>query len=57
MDDPKSKGKQNTNELEREQTYTCNDTVICVEPVFKKTGKQTLFHSLGQMIHKETQSS
>ena len=30
MDDPKSKGKQNTNELKREQTYTCNDTVtIC----------------------------
>lgn len=57
MDDQKSKGKQNTNELERKQTYTCNDTVICVEPVFKKAGKQTLFHSLGQMIHKETQSS
>lgn len=57
MDKRNSNDKQNKHELEKSQTYKCDDTVIKVEPVFKKDGKRTLFHSLGQMVHKETQDS
>lgn len=48
---------QNKNDLEKNQSYKCKDTIINVEPVFKKSGKKTLFHSLGMMIHKETHGS
>lgn len=57
MDKRNSNDKQNKHELEQSQTYKCDDTVIKVEPVFKKDGKRTLFHSLGQIVHKETQDS
>ena len=57
MDNKYSKDKQNKNELEQSQTYKCADTLITVEPVFKKNGKRTLFHSLGHMVNKETQDS
>lgn len=57
MDNKYSKDKQNKHELEQSQTYKCADTLIKVEPVFKKNGKRTLFHSLGHMVNKETPDS
>lgn len=57
MDKNDSPTKQNKDYPEMSQTYKCDDTVVLVEPVFKKEGKRTLFHSLGQMVHKETQDS
>lgn len=57
MDNKYSKDKQNKHELEQSQTYKCTDTLIKVEPVFKKNGKRTLLHSLGHMVNKETQDS
>lgn len=45
--------KQNKDIPEMHQTYKCEDTVINVEPIFKTTGKRTLFDSLGLMVHKE----
>ena len=53
MERSNSKKEQNERELEQIQTYKCKDTVIEVKPVFKKSGKRTLFQSLGQMVQKE----
>lgn len=49
--------KQTKDMLETRQSYKFKDTVINVEPVFKTTGKRTLFDSLGLMMHKDSEQS
>ena len=49
--------KQAKDMPETRQSYKFKDTVINVEPVFKTTGKRTLFDSLGLMMHKDSQQS
>ena len=49
--------KQSKDIPETHQSYKYDDTVINVEPIFKTTGKRTLFYSLGQMVHKEIKNS
>ena len=49
--------KQTKDMLETRQSYKFKDTVINVEPVFKTTGKRTLFDSLGLMMHKNSEQS
>ena len=49
--------KQTKDMPETRQSYQFKDTVINVEPVFKTTGKRTLFDSLGLMMHKDSEQS
>lgn len=51
--------KQTKDMPETRQSYKFKDkdTVINVEPVFKTTGKRTLFDSLGLMMHKDSEQS
>lgn len=49
--------KQTKDMPEMRQSYKFKDTVINVEPVFKTTGKRTLFDSLGLMMHKDSEQS
>lgn len=49
--------KQTKDMPETRQSYKFKDTVINVEPVFKKIGKRTLFDSLGLMMHKDSEES
>lgn len=49
--------KQTKDMPETRQSYKFKDTVINVEPVFKTTGKRTLFDSLGLMMHKDSEES
>lgn len=49
--------KQDKDIPEMHQSYKCEDTVIIVEPIFKTTGKQRLFDSLGSMVHKDTKGA
>lgn len=49
--------KQTKDMPETHQSYKFKDTVINVEPIFKTTGKRTLFDSLGLMMHKDSEQS
>ena len=49
--------KQNKDIPEMHQSYKCDDIVVKVEPIFRTTGKRTLFDSLGWMIHKDKKDS
>lgn len=49
--------KQTKDMPETRQSYKFKDIVINVEPVFKTTGKRTLFDSLGLMMHKDSEQS